>query len=163
MTTEEEMESVFAGINMMGDIRKFHEKYGLAYEGKPRSLSDGLEAFRIGFLHEELEEYKNATHALSVAVDEKDDAAITEQLENQLDALVDLVYVALGTAYLQGFDFETAWVRVQEKNMQKVRAKTPEASKRGWAGDVVKPEGWTPPRHTDLVEDHAHRQEEFRF
>ena len=67
-------------------------------------------------------------------------------------ALVDLVYVAIGTAHLHGFDFEEAWRRVHHANMQKIRTPNAEASTRGSKHDVIKPEGWEPPSHTDLVE-----------
>lgn len=150
----------------MRDIEEFHEKFGLLYEGRPRALVEGnLDTFRFRFMIEEANEY----HKSMVAVrDElnlppgitKDDGIITEELENMLDALVDLVYVALGTAHLHGFDFKEAWRRVHEANMKKVRAKAASESKRGSAFDVVKPEGWEPPDHSDLVEDHIHRSEE---
>ncbi len=140
------------------DIEEFHKKFGLEYDGKPRLLTEQLADFREKFMTEELHEWGescdlNAKHL--IAGDDK----VTSELEKQLDALVDLVYVALGTAYLQGFApiFDEAWRRVQEKNMQKVRALREEDSKRSSTFDVVKPEGWTPPSHTDLVAEHAHR------
>ena len=75
--------------------------------------------------------------------------ALSESLRKKvLDALVDLVYVALGTAYLHGFGpqkFNEAWRRVHEKNMEKIRAPSADHSKRGSAFDVIKPAGWTPP------------------
>jgi len=79
------------------------------------------------------------------------DAHVVDDLEGMLDALVDLTYVVLGTAYLHGFDFNEAFRRVHEANMKKVRAEAKTDSKRGTAYDVVKPEGWTPPDLGDLV------------
>jgi predicted HAD superfamily Cof-like phosphohydrolase len=122
---------------MYKDIKDFHEKFELKYEGKPRTLPRELRNFRMDFLEEELSEY-----AL---------AASQGNMIGQLDALVDLVYVALGTAYMHGFDFEEAWRRVHEANMKKVRAVTLKDSKRKSVYDVVKPEGWTPPDLSDLV------------
>lgn len=122
-------------MDLMKDIRDFHEKFEIDYEGPPRFLPDDLAGFRVKFLTEELNEFIHS-----------------EQLETDLDALVDLVYVALGTAYLQGFDFNEAWRRVHEANMKKVRALSPADSKRGSTWDVVKPEGWQPPSLKDLVE-----------
>jgi predicted HAD superfamily Cof-like phosphohydrolase len=118
------------------DVKDFHEKFGLEYCGRPRHLPVDTMEFRLKFLGEELQEY-----ALSVT------------LEDQLDALVDLVYVALGTAYLHGFDFDEAWCRVHAANMKKVRA-APDGSdsKRGSSHDVVKPPGWQPPDLSDLVQ-----------
>ncbi len=72
-------------------------------------------------------------------------------MEKALDGLVDLVYVALGTAWLMGLDFPEAWRRVHAANMQKVRAQRKEESARGTTFDVVKPAGWQPPNLSDLV------------
>lgn len=116
------------------DIEDFHKKYGLAYEGKPRHLVGDLKAFRQLFMEEELTEY-----------------ALAYSLVDKLDALVDLVYVALGTAYLHGFDFREAWRRVHEANMKKIRASRANESKRGTSLDVVKPPGWQAPDLSDLA------------
>lgn len=148
--------------DLMKDIRAFHEKFELTYDGKPRVLKPELAVFRIDFMIEEVEEYSRAITAAHSELHEpgllkdKDRAFIAEQLEKQLDALVDLVYVALGTAYLHGFDFNEAWRRVHEANMKKVRARNAGESKRGSIYDVVKPAGWEPPSHIDLVEENIH-------
>jgi predicted HAD superfamily Cof-like phosphohydrolase len=143
--------------SMFKDIIAFHKKFGLEYTGKPRALEGELYSFRAGFADEELNEYKDIQPMLTYALVEKDDAEIARLLELQFDALIDLVYVALGTAYLHGFPFIEGWRRVHEKNMIKVRAERAGDSKRGSTFDVVKPEGWTPPSHADLVSDHAHQ------
>lgn len=144
--------------DFMADIVAFHEKFQVNYSGFPRQLPTDLLDFRVKFLKEELTEYTDDSNALAahLITDKTDVANTTHLLEKQLDALVDLVYVALGTAYLQGFDFNEAWRRVHEANMKKVRAGSAADSKRGSTHDVVKPAGWEPPSHTDLVENHAH-------
>ena len=148
------------------DVRQFHRKFELAYEGPPRALlgeplpaiarealseahavihatreqlgaAAGLHLFRAEFLLEELLEYFDAGDAGDRA--------------GELDALVDLVYVACGTAYLHGFDFNEAWNRVHAVNLLKVRAEVPGNSKRGSSFDVVKPFGWEPACLDDLV------------
>lgn len=116
---------------MILDIADFHEKYGLAYEGGPRQLGPELAKFRSGFMQEELDEYKEAC--------EKND------LEGQFDALVDLAYVVLGTAYLQGLPFIAGWDEVHSANMKKIRTENPGDSKRGSSFDVVKPPNWKAP------------------
>lgn len=117
---------------MFKDIRDFHERFGLAYDGPPRKLPEDVVAFRWKFLNEELNEYKQGL--------------LNEDLEQQFDALIDLVYVALGTAYLSGFPFEEGWKIVQECNMAKVKAgPNGEGSKRGSPHDVIKPPGWVGP------------------
>jgi predicted HAD superfamily Cof-like phosphohydrolase len=148
--------------DMMLDIEAFHQKFGLEYSGKPRMLEPDLFGFRDKFMHEELAEYEEEQEGLIEALTGDDGSpdhrAIAHGLHQQLDALVDLVYVALGTAYIQfGPDvFHEAWRRVQAANMAKVRCEKEGDSKRGSTFDVIKPQGWTPPDHHDLVKDHAH-------
>lgn len=154
--------------NMVNDILQFHRKFGLEYAGKPRVIEDSLFHFRRRFMQEELDEYEASMRILIAELvhndpGDVDQGVITHHLEKALDALVDLVYVALGTAHLHGFDFNEAWRRVHEANMKKVRAPSAEASAastgRGHAADVIKPPGWESPSHKDLIEDHAHLPE----
>lgn len=144
---------------MLDDIREFHEKFGLEYNGKPRALPTDLADFRHVFMLEEAGEWANSNDEAKAAEQYADRAEYTYQLEKQLDAIIDLLYVVMGTAYLQGFDekiLTEAWTRVHTANMKKVRAQSAEDSKRGSAHDVVKPDGWEPPDHTDLIEDNAY-------
>jgi predicted HAD superfamily Cof-like phosphohydrolase len=154
----------FEAPDMMLDIEAFHQKFGLEYAGKPRILEPELFEFRKKFILEELEEWDQEQEKLveSLTADDghPDHRRIAMGLHQQLDALVDLTYVVLGAAYLQfGAEvFHNAWKRVQTANMAKVRAETADQSKRGSVFDVIKPAGWTPPDHHDLVKDHAHVQ-----
>ncbi len=149
----------------MEDLIEFHEKFGLEYNGKPRALPKEMSDFRIDFNREELREYITHTHTLGLEISaaergEKDidPGVVRFHLEEQLDALVDQVYVIMGTAYLHGYgkSWQEAWDRVHHANMQKVRAQRVEDSTRGSTFDVVKPPGWVKPTHADLVEDNAH-------
>jgi predicted HAD superfamily Cof-like phosphohydrolase len=144
------------------DVEEFHEKFGLRYAGPPRTLEGELGEFRTRFLQEELNEYRNAQDLLKSLIlncsDYEEEVEITNLLEDQLDALVDLVYVALGNAHLHGFNFREAWRRVHEANMRKIRATHPSDSKRGTTFDVVKPPGWVAPSHFDLVHHHPYRR-----
>lgn len=124
-------------VDMVQDILDFHKRYGLEYSGPPRALPEDLADFRKQFMFEEAIEYADA-------------CAVNDQHE-MFDALIDLVYVALGTAHLHGFDFAEGWKRVHAANMKKQRAKLAHESKRGTMYDVVKPEGWQPPNLSDLV------------
>ena len=87
--------------------------------------------FRIKFLKEELEEFNDAY--------ERGD------LVHAFDGLMDLVYVALGTAYMMNVPWAEAWPHVQNANMLKKRASHEGESTRGSSLDVVKPEGWVAP------------------
>lgn len=126
--------------DFLEDIKAFHEKFQLSYKAGPRLLSPELKDFRAKFMREELDEY-----LLSYLSNE------VTAMELSLDALVDLVYVALGTAYLHGYDFREAWRRVHLANMRKQRVLNPADSKRGSTYDVIKPPGWQAPYMRDLV------------
>lgn len=127
--------------DMFNDVGEFHRKFGLytADEQAPWFLSDDLHAFRLKFLQEELTEFQEAVESLDYP--------------KAADALVDLVYVALGTAHLMGVPFHECWEAVQAANMKKERATGADdsRSKRGHAADVVKPEGWTPPDIASII------------
>lgn len=145
------------------DVKDFHEKFDLAYYGPPRLLPEKVAKFREQFIYEEYVEYSEATAIGTVNVTnhhmtENPNRQIAGYLDKSLDALVDLAYVTLGAAYLHGFDFEEAWRRVHRANMKKVRASEASQSKRNSLLDVIKPEGWKPPSHLDLVINHAHRR-----
>lgn len=137
------------------DIRQFHEKFQLQYDGPPRDLPAELKQFRVKFLAEELCEYVSDSsifHQVVASAFLSEIDIRRQPLEKQLDALVDLMYVLLGTSYLQGFDFKEAWNRVHETNMTKIRALTTDESRRESLYDVVKPEGFRPPDLSDLVD-----------
>lgn len=123
---------------LIQDVEAFHLKYGLEYSGPPRYLSGELREFREKFLQEELDEYMIATKP-----------------EDKLDALIDLVYVAIGTAYLHGFKFTQGWQLVHAANMQKVRrhlsTEQVQESGRTQTFDIVKPAGWRKPDLGPLV------------
>ncbi len=144
--------------DLVADVEAFAAKFGLVYDGKPRVLPEELANFRQKFLKEELREYTKAMYQASYDLQFRPDL-VSDRLEEMLDALADLVYVAIGTALMHGFDFREAWRRVQAANMAKVRAERLDQTKRGTLFDVVKPPGWQAPSHEDLVADHAHRGE----
>ena len=109
-----------------------------------RAENNELVNFRTSFLLEELTEYTQA-------ITKKDTAAA-------LDALVDIVYIALGTAWLFNLPFEKAWQEVQRANMSKVRTKS-KSKKRGTSFDVVKPKNWKPPDIDQVIYEERERQQ----
>jgi predicted HAD superfamily Cof-like phosphohydrolase len=133
---------------MMDDIVEFYSKFQFT-PGKPSEpLEKAIHEYRAKLGKEEADEYADAYREGDIAA--------------QLDALVDQVYVALGTAYLHGFFketaegliiFEEAWRRVHAANMKKIRAEHSEhnPSGRDWRFDVVKPPDWQAPSHEDLL------------
>ena len=119
-------------MGMWEDIIAFHDKFGIPVADVPTvELPEELMYFRIKFLQEEVDEFIEA-------VDAKDDV-------RAFDALIDLVYVALGTARICNFPWSQGWDIVHNANMKKVRALRKEESKRGTTYDVVKPKGWESP------------------
>ena len=103
-------------------VKDFHKKYNLNINKQNPKLQQA----RIAHMQEELDEY-------AMAVKQND-------ITGQLDALVDLIYVALGTAHYENFDFDGAFDEVHSANMKKIQQSTERSQ---W--DVVKPKGWTAP------------------
>lgn len=114
---------------MIKDVEAFHKKFGLLCPDVPRRLTERKINERVEFMQEELDEFL--------------EAALNGNIDGVADALVDLVYVALGTAVMMGLPWDRLWNEVHQKNMAKVRGIT----KRGHPVDVTKPPGWTPPNH----------------
>lgn len=123
--------------DLFKDIKEFHEKFGLEYNGYPKELNDSVMLYRMCFMLEELNEYIASVHK--------------HDLEGAFDALIDLVYVALGTAYFHGFPFNEGWKLVHEANMKKIRTAHKGHSKRNSEFDIIKPEGWEAPDLSELI------------
>lgn len=134
------------------DVGNFHEKFGLDNTthqdiGPRTQLDPELLSFRIKFMVEELMEFVEAIGASYDPITGKVEFH-GDPIDHALafDALIDLVYVAFGTAHFMGYPWQLGWRLVQRANMAKVRAKKDASdSKRGSSFDVVKPPGWTPP------------------
>ncbi len=134
---------VTVGLTNFDDVEAFHKKFGVPLAGTPSFLDDDANRFRQKFMQEELDEYNEAYMA--------------GDMLKAADALVDLVYVALGTASMMGLPWQQLWDEVQRANMSKVRATGADDSRsvRKSALDVVKPEGWKAPDHRAALGDGA--------
>lgn len=173
---------------LVKDVEAFHKKYGI-YEKQnknPGFLADDVQAIRLNFMLEELIEYAHAcgyvlgTPKVSeeVVANRKENKAHSgyrikfekvhwpeKNLELAIDGLVDLIWVAVGTALFHGFGqvppgslyhYDTsilrqAWERVWIANMEKVKVKSAAESKRGDPNDIIKPPGWKAPTFNDLL------------
>lgn len=114
--------------SMVQDVAEFHELILKDYAPKtPTLVSLDYIVERSRFLHEELDEF---------CVDGGEG-----NLVGVADALADIVYVALGTAYKMGLPFNEIWQAVHSANMRKVAGPT----KRGNKVDAMKPVGWVGP------------------
>jgi predicted HAD superfamily Cof-like phosphohydrolase len=159
--------------NGFDDVGDFHERFGLDntswHTVGPREVPADVLEFRLNFLLEELTETIKAAGGhfkpefeppelsedgvptligmrVVVPGDNKIDHA------GVFDGLIDLVYVAYGTAHFMGYPWTKGWRLVQRANMAKVRANADASnSLRGHALDVVKPEGWKAPDIAGLL------------
>jgi predicted HAD superfamily Cof-like phosphohydrolase len=121
--------------NPFDDVKAFMNRFKLTDHchptGQPALLNDDLFRFRMEFLREEMLEYLQSH--------EEGD------LVGCCDALMDLIYVAIGTAHFHGFLAKSAWNAVHSANMKKIPVSSPGESKRNSSYDIVKPEGWVGP------------------
>ncbi len=124
-------------MDMFQMVAEFHQKFGLDPTKQPDFPFEEIWKLKNAHMQEELNEIRAA--------------AINGNLEEYFDGLIDLVYVALGAAYLAGLPFEQGFIRVHHANMKKVRALRHEDSKRGSTYDIVKPAGFVAPTLTDLI------------
>ena len=162
------------------DISAFHRRFGFSNRKQAGFIEPEHMQMRLNFLLEELDELAQATgFTRNEGGHYKTDSrpGAEHDLEGALDALVDLQYVLLGTAYLMGLlndkkvvdevdegddglpklyprvavIFEEAWDRVHKANMKKQRSLRGDKAKRGGQYDVVKPAGWKAPELSDLL------------
>jgi predicted HAD superfamily Cof-like phosphohydrolase len=118
-------------VDLFKQVLEFHEKFAFANFLGPNHLSVRERRIRVGMMLEELKEYVTAA-----------------TLEDELDALVDLVVFALGTAVRHGFTrFDEAFERVMRANMQKERGESGDRDE----FEFLKPEGWKAPDLSDLT------------
>ena len=136
--------------NFFDDVGRFHGKFNLPVShetwrrtgtSKPGLISKRDFDFRVNFMHEEIRELIEGN--------------AQGNLTQIADALVDLVYVALGTAHYFGLPFQALWDEVHRANMEKQPWKEGDPVKpRNASGlEVVKPEGWLPPDIEGVIRD----------
>ena len=117
------------------NIADMHRKFGFTLNLYPTTLRSQLLRDRYSFMKEELAEFYTAM--------EKYD------YEGMVDALIDLVYVAKGTAVMMGFQWGLHFQEVHGANMKKERGHNPARPEQ--EEDLIKPEGWKPPNHTAIL------------
>jgi len=130
-------------------VANFMTKYGMRRSTRLRShkLTENVQEFRLLTMLEEVTEYEEAT---------KDG-----QPEDILDALLDLLYYTLGTAWSHGFTAEqidNGFALVHAANMEKVKSEKVSVSGRGCKYDVVKPPGWEPPNLRAMLNEEMIRE-----
>ena len=123
-------------INFSKDILEMGVKYGTLewVKNNPEKLKDFLE-FRLNLLKEEMNE-------AITSVENKD-------AEEFVDAMIDIVVVAIGNLEVLGVDTQKAWDEVLLANLAKepgVKESRPNPLN---LPDLIKPDGWKGPNHKD--------------
>ena len=119
---------------LIKDIDKLYEKYEVKewVKNNPDKLADFLR-FRVSFLQEELRE-------AIAAVDSNNN-------EEFVDAMIDIMVIAIGNLVLFDVDAQKAWDEVQRANMNKEVGVKPTRPNKLGLPDLVKPKGWKEPNH----------------
>jgi predicted HAD superfamily Cof-like phosphohydrolase len=123
-------------VDVISDIVAFQEKFNIPgiVAGLDRTKLMAFLDFRIRFLQEELDEIMTAKTGCQL-----------------VDGLVDLTVVALGTLVAFGIDVGEAWRRVHQANIIKEPGVNPNRPNPFGLPDLVKPPGWTHPKHHDNI------------
>jgi len=90
---------------------------------------------------ENVEQYKLYFNLIQEEVKELEESTT---MEDDLDALIDILVVTIGAIHSMGADAEGAWKEVMRTNFAKIDKETGKVRKRE-DGKVLKPLGWTPP------------------
>lgn len=125
------------------DVAAFHHKFGLLLSEQPTHLTKRKLQERFECMLEELNEFRDAA---KIDSDEPQDLAL------MADALVDLVYFAMGTSAMMGLPFGDLWADVHNANMRKIRG----ISHRGHAVDCIKPAGWVGPQGLSILQAYGY-------
>ena len=109
------------------DVRDFHDKFGHPVAEKPVMIDKKRALSRAKWMNEEVAEF-----------------LIADNIYEQADAMIDLMYFALGTMVEMGLEADELFAIVQQANMAKLWPDgKPHYNPKD--GKVIKPEGWEDP------------------
>lgn len=117
-------------MNPYQQVLEFHRKFRLPIAQTPMRLPYDVMIGRVEMMVEELVELLRAYR--------------NDDLPETADALIDLIYFALGTVAMMGLPFSALFSEVHDANMRKELNPTGDGKRRNKL-DVVKPPGWQPP------------------
>ena len=121
------------------DVQDFLIKFRIRQNEIPDADTDlGILDKRFQHMQEELMEFMYSKNC--------------DDLHGMVDALIDLVYVAYGTAAILGLNSEQwqeCFEEVHRANMEKVKDTKDKSHKVG----VKKPDGWKAPDFTDILKE----------
>jgi predicted HAD superfamily Cof-like phosphohydrolase len=129
-------------LSLFEMVRHFHAVAGVPVANVPSALSPARLSARVQWLREEVNELESAS-----------------TLVDQVDAAVDVLYLALGTLVEMGVELTEPFKLVHESNIAKA---WPDGRFRQTAtGKIIKPDGWQSPRQglDHLVSALTHRSE----
>lgn len=142
------------------DVRDFQLKFNQLVSFYPRHLTTRKLTERGECMLEELTEFFDAA---GLEVFEKSDGSFgvkpsggPQDMAGMADALVDLVYFALGAAVMMGLPWKELWDDVHRANMAKVAGIT----HRNHKVDVTKPPGWLPPQTHEILAAVGYKESE---
>ena len=115
------------GLNKpYNDVKTFHETFNHPISDKPKVLDEERTLARSDWMSEEIQEFIEA-----------------ENVADQTDAMIDLIYFALGTLVEMGVKPQACFEIVQEANMAKL---FPDGKPHyNYQTKTIKPEGWEDP------------------
>ncbi len=109
------------------DVKEFHDKFGHPCPSEPVMIDKKRALSRAKWMNEEVSEF-----------------LVADNIYEQADAMIDLLYFALGTMVEMGLEPDELFSIVQEANMSKLWADgKPHYNPKD--GKVIKPEGWEDP------------------
>jgi predicted HAD superfamily Cof-like phosphohydrolase len=118
-------------------VKEFHKAFNHPYTEKPTLMNLDRAEKRYSWMKEEIDEFIEATK--------------NNDLYEQVDAMIDNIYFALGTLVELGVEPEPIFKIVQEANMSKLW-EDGKPRFRAEDGKVIKPPTWVDP-HSKIVEE----------
>ncbi len=110
-----------------GYVKLFHDKFGHPMAEEPTVIDKKRALSRAKWMNEEVSEF-----------------LIADDIYEQADAMIDLIYFALGTMVEMGLEPDELFEIVQQANMAKLWPDgKPHYTPKD--GKVIKPEGWEDP------------------
>ncbi len=109
------------------DVKEFHDKFGHPCPQSPTMIDKKRALSRAKWMNEEVSEF-----------------LIADDIYEQADAMIDLIYFALGTMVEMGLEVDELFEIVQNANMSKLWPDgKPHYNPKD--GKVIKPDGWEDP------------------
>ncbi|MFC5986958.1 hypothetical protein [Marinicrinis lubricantis] len=137
-------------------VKQFHRVFRSPYAERPQLLDRGTISEKDESMLQSLEQFVKEMKVSSIEgnggrmlartswmLEELCEFTRAETIEDQADALIDLIYFAMGTFVEMGVRPEKLFEIVNEANMSKL---WPDGEPHfNEQGKIVKPEGWQPP------------------